>query len=149
MSDADGSGPVDRLVGRQYVPSNGTEGYAFLESWCRHCARDKAMREGAEYDECDDSELCTIIAASFRGEAVEWRELDDGRKICTAYVEAGQPIPARCPNTLDLFDPLTPNYAFAQSELDGEHSTSRKYYVDSRDEARTALAAYLGIKEAK
>lgn len=44
---------------------------------------------------------------------------------------------------------LMPNYAFAQSELDGEHSTSRKYYVDSRDEARTALAAYLGIKEAK
>ena len=52
------------------------------------------------------------------------------------------------------FDPvaamrLADNYAFAQSELDGEHSTSRKYYVDSRDEARTALAAYLGIKEAK
>ena len=52
------------------------------------------------------------------------------------------------------FDPvaamrLADNYAFAQSELDGEHSTSRKYYVDSRDEARAALAAYLGIKEAK
>ena len=52
------------------------------------------------------------------------------------------------------FDPvaamrLADDYAFAQSKLDGKHSTSRKYYVDSRDEARTALAAYVGIKEAK
>lgn len=100
---------VDRDVGRQYVPSNGTEGHAFLNAWCRNCARDRSMREGEEVDECDDSELCPIIAASFRGEAAEWRELDDGRRICTAYVEAGQPIPARCPNTLDLFDALTHN----------------------------------------
>lgn len=52
------------------------------------------------------------------------------------------------------FDPaeamrLADDYASAQSELDGEHSTSRKYYVEGRDEARAALAAYLGIKEAK
>ena len=52
------------------------------------------------------------------------------------------------------FDPvaamrLADDYAFAQSQLDGKRSTSRKYYVEGRDEARAALAAYLGIKEAK
>ena len=73
------------------------------------------MREGADYDECDDNELCPIIAASFRGEADEWRELDDGSLICTAYVEAGQPIPLRCPNTRDLFDAMPPNAALRRS----------------------------------
>ena len=52
------------------------------------------------------------------------------------------------------FDPvaalrLADDYAFAQSQLDGKRSTSRKYYVEGRDEARAALTAYLGIKEAK
>jgi hypothetical protein len=44
---------------------------------------------------------------------------------------------------------LADNYASAQSEMDGEHSVNWKYYVQSRNEARAALAAYLGIKEAK
>lgn len=109
MSDADGRGPVDRTVGRQYVPSNATEWHAFIAAWCANCARDKPCSEGKDYDQCADNEVCTILAASFMGEAAEWREFDDGRTICTAYVEAGQPIPARCPNTLDLFDALTPN----------------------------------------
>ena len=49
------------------------------------------------------------------------------------------------------FDPaeamrLADEYAYAQSELDGEHSVNRLYYVESRNEARAKLAAYLGIK---
>ena len=43
-------------AGRKYRPSNGTEGDMFLNAWCCHCARDKAMREGADFDECDDDE---------------------------------------------------------------------------------------------
>lgn len=35
--------------------------------WPFRGQRDKAMREGAELDECDDNEVCEIIAASFRG----------------------------------------------------------------------------------
>ena len=63
------------------------------------------MREGVDIDECDDNERCDIIAASFRGEAVQWRIFDDGQITCTAYVEHGKPIPReRCPNTGDLFD---------------------------------------------
>lgn len=51
-----------------------------------------------------------------------------------------------------VFDPaeamrLADDYASAQSELDGEHSINRQYYVKGRDEARAELAAYLGIKE--
>lgn len=31
-----------------YLPSNGTEGVMFFDTWCRRCQRDKAMREGAD-----------------------------------------------------------------------------------------------------
>jgi hypothetical protein len=92
------------LPGRQYEPSNGTEGACFLEGWCSNCARDRAMREGADLDECDDDEVCEIIAASFRGEAVEWRELDNGDTVCLAFVAAGTEPPApRCEHTVDMF----------------------------------------------
>ena len=64
-----------------------------------------SMSEGADLDDCDDDQRCEILAASFRGEAVEWRELQDGRCICLAYVPAGQPIPPpRCGLTGDLFE---------------------------------------------
>lgn len=36
----------------------------FFDAWCRRCQRDKSMREGADLDECDDNELCEIIAAA-------------------------------------------------------------------------------------
>lgn len=95
------------LPGKQYVPSNGTEGACFLEGWCAQCARDRAMREGVELEECDDNERCEIIAASFRGEAVEWREMEDGNTVCLAYVPAGQQVPPpRCQHTADLFGPV-------------------------------------------
>ena len=92
------------LPGEQWIPSNGTEGYCFMEMCCCECARDKSMREGAPFDECDDNELCEIIAASFRGEAVEWREMPDGEVKCIAFVPADKPIPiSRCDRTLDMF----------------------------------------------
>lgn len=90
--------------GERYMPSNGTEGYSFIDGWCSNCQRDKAMREGLDVDECDDNEKCEILAASFRDEAVEWRKLEDGRCICVAFVEAGKEIPPpRCEHTLELF----------------------------------------------
>ncbi len=92
------------LPGEQWEPSNSDDGYGFIGEWCTRCARDKAMREGAPLDECDDTEKCEILAASFRGEAVEWRELPNGHVECIAFVPAGQPIPApRCAHTKDLF----------------------------------------------
>ena len=92
------------MAGQQYRPSNGTEGAVFIDSWCGHCARDKAMREGAPLEECDDREVCPIIARSFAGEATEWVYGTDGQPRCTEYVEHGQPIPYRCLNTPDIFE---------------------------------------------
>lgn len=69
---------------------------------CGNCARDKAMREGAE---CDDNEKCEIIGASFRGDAVEWRRLPGGEVTCIAFVPAGDSIPPqRDDRTLDMFE---------------------------------------------
>ena len=48
-----------------YRPGSGTEGEVFFDNWCRHCSRDRAMREGDDFDDCDDNELCEIIAAGF------------------------------------------------------------------------------------
>ena len=90
------------LPGEQWIPSNGTEGYSFLETACGNCARDKSMREGADLDECDDNELCEIIAASFRGPVKEWIEDDSGPR-CTAFVAAGNVVPEVDTLTGDLF----------------------------------------------
>ena len=93
-----------QLEGDQYIPSNGIEGECFMEDWCRRCARDRAMREAADFDDCDDNELCEIIGAAFRGEAVEWRELPDGATKCIAFVPAGESVPPpRCERTQELF----------------------------------------------
>lgn len=86
----------------KYLPSNASEAEIFFTTWCCHCQRDKAMREGADFDECDDNELCEIIAASFRGPVKEWIEDDSGPR-CTAFVEAGQAVPFVDTKTLDLF----------------------------------------------
>ncbi len=91
-------------AGQRYQPSNGTEGMIFIDKWCSHCARDKAMREGEPVEECDDRELCPIIARSMAdGGCEEWVYGSDGQPRCTQYVEHGQQIPYRCPNTPDIF----------------------------------------------
>jgi len=96
------------LIGEQWIPSNGSEGSTILSSLCSKCARDKAMRDGADFDDCDDDELCEIIAASFRGHAVEWRETPDGEVTCIAFVPHGEAIPEqRCTMTIDMFETQT------------------------------------------
>jgi len=85
-----------------YLPSNGSEGAGFFENWCCHCARDKAMREGVDFDECDDNEVCGIIAAAFRGPVAEWI-YKNGEPTCTAYVPAGETPAQRCERTEDMF----------------------------------------------
>lgn len=92
------------LPGERYMPSNGTAGEGFIEAWCCNCARDKPMSEGKDFDECTDDEVCEILAASFRDEAVEWRRLDNGELVCLAFVQAGTEVaPPRCEHTVDMF----------------------------------------------
>lgn len=89
-----------------YMPSNGTEGYSFIESWCTHCARDRASNGQFDWSsgaEPDESDYCPILNASFRGEAREWI-YRDGRPVCTAFVDVGNPIVDRCQHTPDMFE---------------------------------------------
>lgn len=94
----------------KYQPSSGTEGQAFFDEWCCRCSRDKAMREGADFDECDDNELCPIIADTMRlrvddqAYPEEWRYDASGNPVCTAFVEHPKAVPyPRCTKTMDLF----------------------------------------------
>lgn len=96
--------------GQKYQPSNGTEGEIFFENWCRQCARDKAMSSGEDFDECDDNEVCGIIALTFSHNVndpeypSEWQYDKQGQPCCTAFVEVGKTIPEpRCERTADLF----------------------------------------------
>jgi hypothetical protein len=91
-------------AGRQWHPSNATEGQAFIEAWCCECQRDRCLREGVSINQADpETETCPIFDASFRGEAVEWQMGADGQPRCTAFIPAGQAVPRpRCGHTLEL-----------------------------------------------
>jgi hypothetical protein len=100
----------------KYRPSNGSEGECFFESWCRQCARDRSMREGEPIEECDDDELCDIIARSYRGDVDEWVYGPDGEPMCTAFVPAGQPIPPpKDDRTPDMFGDVELNDAIDEA----------------------------------
>lgn len=99
-----------KRAGEKYRPSNGTEGECFFAAWCCKCQRDKAMREGADIDECDDNERCDIIADTFAYEVEDpeypaaWQYGKDGQPCCTQFVPAGDQIPEpRCTHTQELF----------------------------------------------
>lgn len=88
---------------RQYIPSNGTEGYSFIEQWCCRCERDKPSSQGVPFDECSDDDLCPILAASFRGEAKEWVYGQYG-PMCMNFVRFVDPlVKLRCNGTLEMF----------------------------------------------
>ncbi len=91
------------LPGEQWIPSNGTVGYSFIEGECSRCAKDAPSNGSKPYEACDDSELCQILAASFCGEAVEWRRMPNGEVKCLAFIELGTDTPARCDKTQDMF----------------------------------------------
>ncbi len=94
----------------KYQPSNGSEGAAFIGEWCCHCQRDKAMRDGCDFDECDDNELCPIIAKTFAFKVTderypsEWCYDKNGQPCCTAFVAVGDPIPIKDELTIDMFE---------------------------------------------
>lgn len=92
------------LPGEQWIPSNSTVGHAFIEGECSRCAKDAPSNGSKSFEACDDSDLCQILAASFRSEAVEWRRMPDGEVKCLAFVEAGSAEPARCDKTQDMFE---------------------------------------------
>jgi hypothetical protein len=90
------------LPGVQYEPSSGTEGMCFHEAWCCNCKHDKEMNGTCFQENRDptDDDYCPILSASFRGEAVEWRDLGE-RDVCLAFAPMDAPTP-RCAHTLEL-----------------------------------------------
>lgn len=89
------------LPGKQWQPSNASSGEALLSDWCGSCARDKAMREGANIDDCDDGELqdaSTFPAIDFKRDSVAViehklmaRGLSNFVKTMDAAISASQP----------------------------------------------------------
>lgn len=95
------------LPGEQFIPSNSDDGSIFLDGFCANCDRDKELNGTKNYLDPDDAEgdHCPIVAASYRGEAVEWRKID-GELKCIKFWPLGVPEPD--PNTLDMFEELKP-----------------------------------------
>lgn len=100
--------------GRQWMPSNGTEGACFHSDWCAKCARDKVMNGEVDQDHADESDYCPILMASYTTNEgpVEWREIQNGDGadpfradyVCTGFIDKDDPVPPeRCPNTPDMF----------------------------------------------
>lgn len=78
-----------------YRPSNGDEGYGFIESFCVRCWYDR-------------NEDCPILAASFGKQVKEWVSDDDGdNPRCEQFQDQvkGEPkeFPADAENQLPLF----------------------------------------------
>lgn len=93
-----------------FQPSSGTIGESFIAGWCGNCARDKALREGVELEECDDNERCDIVGRTMAYNVddpeypSEWIYDENGAPCCTAFIPAGEPVPAaRCAHTNDMF----------------------------------------------
>jgi hypothetical protein len=108
-------------AGKKYRPCNGSEGELFIGTWCGTCERDHGMLKGLPLEECDDNQVCDIIARTFTYSVdepeypAEWKYGKDGQPRCTAYVPEGQPIPAKDDRTLDMFSDTG-----KLAELDGQ-----------------------------
>ena len=102
--------PEPDLTGKPYRPGSGTEGMAWDDAWCDHCARDAEYRAGG--DNADPALGCKILADAFAYDIgdpnypKEWVYGRDGRPCCTAYT-TDPTKPVRCNKTADLFDSRT------------------------------------------
>ena len=96
---------------KPYRPSNGTEGFAFINQWCGHCKRDRLENGSVGAEKAKDEDLCPIIAASFMHDIdepeypFEWIYDADNRPCCTAFEDAGAPdgLSVVDDRTADLF----------------------------------------------
>lgn len=97
-------------AGERYVPSNTDEHHLFIDSWCRKCTRDRAMREGLPIERCHADESCELIEASLQyaptedGFPTEWIINSDGQPACRHFLPLNTPPAQRDPFTRDLFE---------------------------------------------
>lgn len=96
--------PSPSRAGKPYRPSSGTEGMAFDEAWCEHCARDAAWREDP-----DAADGCDILSRTFALDITdpeypkEWVYRSDGMPCCTAFT-TDTTKPVRCDKMIDMFE---------------------------------------------
>lgn len=94
-----------------YQPSNGTEGYAFIDKWCGNCERDKCQNGSIPMNECRDDDFCEILgrtmmcSISDQNYPKEWIRDESGSR-CTAFVNVGEQVPVRDMQTIDMFGEL-------------------------------------------
>ena len=69
----------------KYRPSNGMEGWAFVERWCCRCTREDLAVE--RY--CDIGTRTQMFGIDDPEYPVEWVEDADGNGMCTAFEEEG------------------------------------------------------------
>jgi len=94
--------------GEKYRPSNGSEGEAFMESWCAYCVRDKEWNGTLPAGkEATDEDWCEIIGRTFAHDVsepeypIEWQYGEDGQPKCTAFVPLD--CRPRCERTIEMF----------------------------------------------
>ena len=66
---------------KQYYPSNGTEGMSFIDTWCSNCKKDPMSRNS------NAKTKCSILTRSMtEGQVKQW-VIQDGKPVCTSFVD--------------------------------------------------------------
>ena len=66
---------------RKYRPSNGTEGYSFIDTYCMNCIHEKFS-----HTQCHKDKQCEILNESMiEGEVDQWVYDTNGQPKCTEY----------------------------------------------------------------
>ena len=68
-----------------YIPSNASEGMAFIERFCQHCERDRVANGTVLDDIATQADYCPILTATFRGPVKEWIYGNDGEPCCLEF----------------------------------------------------------------
>ncbi|MEX3690099.1 hypothetical protein AB3X91_03590 [Paraburkholderia sp. BR14263] len=87
-------------AGQPYRPSNGLEGDLFRESMCERCG----SLTNEHGNPCQVMVMTMHYCRDDPDYPREWQYSATGQPTCTAFHEAGAPVPkARCEYTVDLF----------------------------------------------
>lgn len=96
--------PIHEYAGKQYQPSNGSEGIWFMDVWCSNCARDNEMNGSIPQYTGGPDDHCKHLGDSFIGDgSPEWVFDDKGHPICKQFVQFGEPIVEPDTQTIDMF----------------------------------------------
>lgn len=85
------------------MKNNAKEVYIRVDTICATCQRDQEGKNGKEFDDLADDEICPLLGAAFNGVVQQWG-WENGKPTCSDYWQEGEPDPGqRCTNTADIF----------------------------------------------